>query len=139
MTNYAKIDHDKRAIVMDKTFAKNAAIVGSKEYDLLQQCRNDYNEYDVIVRRIKKNASQDHYKGLTYDYMRWYIKTHSGKNAPDMLRVFEDMVLITKCHSNCKRYPFIKKTFLEWFPEVKLLKVYEMEDNDFDEELADAA
>ena len=56
-----------------------------------------------------------------------------------VLKVFEDMVEITKCHSTCKRYPFIKKTFLEWFPEVKLLKVYEMEGNELDEELSDAA
>ena len=34
MTNYAKIDHANRRIVMDRTFAKNAEIVGSVEYKI---------------------------------------------------------------------------------------------------------
>ena len=29
------------------------------------------------------------------------------------------MILISKCHSNAKRYPVIKNWFLEKYPEVK--------------------
>lgn len=33
MTNYLRVDAVNRQLVMDKTFAKNAQIVGSAEYD----------------------------------------------------------------------------------------------------------
>ena len=45
MTNYAKLDHANRRIVMDRAFAKNAEIVGSHEYNQLQACRRDYPKY----------------------------------------------------------------------------------------------
>ena len=35
MTNYLRVDAVNRQLVMDKTFAKNAQIVGSAEYDML--------------------------------------------------------------------------------------------------------
>lgn len=35
MTNYLRVDAVNRQLVMDKTFAKNAQIVGSAEYDSL--------------------------------------------------------------------------------------------------------
>ena len=65
MTNYLKVDHANHRLIMDKTFAKNAAIVGSPEYNLLQSSRRDYPNYEVVRRTIKKNASMEHYKGLT--------------------------------------------------------------------------
>ena len=60
------------------------------------------------------------FKGLTYDYMRTYIFTHEPKETKkDVLEEMEEMILISKCHSNAKRYPVIKNWFLEKYPEVK--------------------
>ena len=42
MKNYLKIDVAKSRLVMDRTFAKNCAIAGSVEYNLLQSARKDY-------------------------------------------------------------------------------------------------
>ena len=41
MTNYAKLDHKNRLIVMDRTFAKNADVIGTQEYYQLQECRKN--------------------------------------------------------------------------------------------------
>ena len=78
MTNYAKLDHKNRLIVMDRTFAKNAEIIGSAEYDLLQECRKAYPKYAVVQRSIKKNEGQNRYDGMTFDAMREYIKRHEA-------------------------------------------------------------
>ena len=119
MTNYLKVDHENSRLIMDKTFAKNAAIVGSPEYNLLQSSRRDYPNYEVVRRTIKKNASMEHYKGLTYEYMETYIRNHTPMREVDqVLDEFFHKIEITKCHSTAYRYPTIKKWFLEQYPEV---------------------
>lgn len=106
--------------IMSKTFAKNAARFGTQEYATLQQVRSDYPTFTVDVRQIRKNTSMEHYKGLTYDYMRWYIATHEVQEAREIkLAAFDEMIHISKCHSNGKRYSTIKSWFLEEYPDVK--------------------
>ena len=52
--------------------------------------------------------------------MRWYIQTHEeGEARAKILAEFDELLLISKCHSKGKRYPTIKKWFLEMCPEVK--------------------
>ena len=118
MTNYAKIDHANRLIVMDRAFAKNSLIVGYPEYNQLQACRRDYPDYIVVRREIKRNPNQERYKGLTYRYMEDYIMTHEARDTVKaVLDEFYEMQLISKGHSKPFRYPTIKKWFLERYPE----------------------
>ena len=120
MKNTLKIDFEKRVIMMDRTFAKNVENTNSEEYAHLQQVRKDYPTFAVVRKQIKCNANKESYKGLTYDYMRTYIFTHEPKETKkDVLEEMEEMILISKCHSNAKRYPVIKNWFLEKYPEVK--------------------
>ncbi len=114
MTNYAKINHADRTIVMDRAFAKNAQIVGSKEYEQLQACRKDYPNYSVVQRKIKRNAAKECYRGLTYVYMEEYIASH--EHAAIFRRKYDELRLLAECHSI--RYPTIKKWFLNTYPEV---------------------
>lgn len=104
---------------MDRTFAKNAENTRSPEYAHLQNVRRDYPHYEVVRRQIKKNTNKETYEGLTYDYMKNYI---INKTEPEvrtkLLLEFEEMILISQCHSKGKRYPTIKKWFLEQFPEI---------------------
>ena len=58
MKNYLRIDDVKRQIVMDREFDKNRQIVGTTEYNMLQQARQDYPTYEVTLRRIKKNPNK---------------------------------------------------------------------------------
>ena len=116
MKNTLRLNHAKRTIVMDKTFAKFAANTMSAEYAHLQQVRQDYPLYTVVQRHIRKNTKQEHYHGLTYRYMEDYITTHGS--AEDR-RIYDEKKLISECHSKSFRYPVIKSWFLERFPEIK--------------------
>lgn len=116
MKNTLMLNHVERTIVMDKTFAKFAADTRSAEYAHLQQVRHDYPLYTVVQRHIRKNTRQEHYHGLTYAYMEDYIATHGSKEDR---RIYDEMKLISQCHSRAYRYPTIKAWFLERFPEVK--------------------
>ena len=112
MTNYAKIDRTNKRIIMDRTFAKNAEIVGSEEYKILQACRRDYPTYTVVRREIRRNPNQEHFKGLTYNYMESYILTHESRDTVKaVLEEFNEMLLISKAHSKAFRYPTIKSWF----------------------------
>ena len=125
MKNTLKLNHVERTIVMDKTFAKNAANTMSAEYAHLQQVRQDYPLYTVVQRHIRKNTKQEHYHGLTYRYMEDYIATHGS--AEDR-RIYDEKKLISECHSKGFRYPVIKSWFLERFPEIKAFGVPVAED-----------
>ena len=37
MTNFLRLDSENRRLIMDKTFAKNAQIVGSTKYDMTER------------------------------------------------------------------------------------------------------
>ena len=129
MKNYMKLDHENRKIVMDRTFASKAELVGSEEYNLLQQCRRDYPTYLVTRKTIKKKATQEHYRGLTYDYMKEYINKYDTENKEANLALLDEMIDISKCHSTFKRYPVIKQWFLDTYPDVKKFGIPE-EDNE---------
>lgn len=119
MKNTLKLNHANRTIVMDRTFAKFAANTMSTEYAHLQAVRQDYPEYTVVLRKIKRNNTKECYRGLTYEYMEEYIKTHGSKEECAInLAEFKEKKLISLCHSTSRRYPVIKKWFLAKYPEV---------------------
>lgn len=114
-----KVLHNESAIEMNKTFAKMVENPFSEEYAFLQKIRQDYPNYKVRVREIKKNPNKESYKGLTYQYMRDYIITHvAPEQEKEAVAEFDELVLISKCHSQARRYPVIKQWFLEKYSEV---------------------
>ena len=113
------INFDKRTIVMTRKFAAAASDPFTNEFKKLQEVRSAYPEFNVQRHTIKKNPNKECYKGLTYDYMRSYIRSHEAKsNVECALAELEDMIFISKCHSNGFRYPTIKKWFLDKYKEV---------------------
>ena len=128
MTNVLKVNHEMKTLVMDKSFANNSSIFGSRESLMLEEARRAYPNYTVARKQIKKNTNQEHYNGLTYKYMRWYIETHEkGEALTKALAEYDELLLISKCHSKGKRYPTIKKWFLEQYKEVKTFGMSEEE------------
>ncbi len=128
MRNSLSIDLEKNIIVMDRTFSKRVKNTSSDEYARLQVVRRDYPNYTVITRQIKRNPNKETYKGLTYDYMRYYIRTHeSEENWKSIFLEFEELILISNCHS--KRYPVIKKWFLNKYPEIAQFGLPDAEKN----------
>lgn len=119
MTNTLKINFVKMEIVMDRTFAKLSTDTNSEEYAHLQEVRRDYPDYKVITRKIKRNPDKETYKGLTYEYMEDYILRHeTEETALDVIKEFNELRTISKCHKAGKRYPTIKKWFLNQYPEI---------------------
>lgn len=100
MTNYLRINHAARTIIMDKTFVKFAENTMSVEYAHLQSVRRDYPTYTVEQRHIKKASAKECYRGLTYTYMKDYIASHG---TPEDKATFDEMKLISECHSKAYR------------------------------------
>ena len=128
-----KVLHTEAIIEVNTVFAKMMENPLSDEYRLLQELRRDYPVYSVSRRQIKKNASQEHYKGLNYDYMEWYIIKYAPKEKKALealLNEFEHQKDIASCHSKSKRYPVVKNRFLGKFPEVAKFGVVEAEETE---------
>ena len=105
------IDSKKRAIVMSKKFAKAARLVGSPEYNMLQQARNDYPSYRVETKTIKAKANN--LKGLTYQFMTLYIKKHDESKLDEFTAQITPLEDVAPAS-----YVDVKGWFLETFPEV---------------------
>ena len=113
------VKYAEGVIEMNTTFAKEMRNPLSEEYALLQRTRLDFPTFVVRTRKIKTNPKKDTYKGLTYEYMKMYIKKHEDeKNVEEVLMYLEDQILISKCHGQRLRYPTIKKWFLTQYPDV---------------------
>lgn len=114
-----KVLHSEAAIEINTTFSKMIENPFSEEYALLQKIRSDYPHYIVKKRSIKKNPNKETYAGLTYQYMADYIVLHAAKDEKTKaMSEFNELLLISKCHSKSRRYPIVKQWFLNKFPEV---------------------
>lgn len=119
MKNVLKVDFKEMEIIMDRTFAKLCVNTSSVEYAHLQEVRRDYPDFKVITRTIKKNTQKETYKGLTCEYMEDYILRHeTEETALNVIKEFNELRNISKCHKQGLRYPTIKKWFLNKYPEV---------------------
>ena len=131
MKNVIRVDFAKKRIVMDRAFAKNCTDPTSDEYAQLQRVRQDYPNFTVSTRTCKPNPEKESYRGLTYDYMEHYIITHEkGEKVLEVLDEYNELRLISECHSRSRRYPVIKRWFLAKYPEIMefgMLKI-QMED-----------
>lgn len=117
--NTIRLDHVRHKIIMDSVFYKNSLNPRNIEYTILQNTRHDYPNYEPVKHTIKKNPTKKTYSGLTYAYMEDYILTHeSAETVNDVLDEFNEMILISECHSRAFRYPAIKKWFLQKYPEI---------------------
>ena len=115
-SNPIKFDHTNKQLIMNRTFAIKANKFGSEEYALLQRARKDFPAYDIITRAgIKKNPQKEAFKGLDYTFMEEYMKYKNATNA--IWEKYKHMRLMAGCHS--RRFPIVKKWFLELYPEVK--------------------
>ncbi len=111
------VDYAHSSISISSAFAKKALIPGTDEYAQLQSVRKDFPEFRLVTRQFKTNTKQEHYRGLTYEFMRDYIGDHEADPNP-VLEELDKQIGISKCHSLNKRYPTIKKWFLNRYPEI---------------------
>ena len=122
------VKYAEGVIEVNTIFAKMMENPMSDEYALLQKIKMENPGFTVRHRQIKTNPKKDTYKGLTYEYMKKYIKLHETKEeAEKVIAYLEDQILISKCHSQRLRYPTIKKWFLAKYPEVAKFGLVEAE------------
>ena len=110
------INYPERTITLSSAFERKAFTPGTAEYAQLMEVRHEFPDFRLATRQFKTNTTQDRYKGLTYDYMRWYIGKAEGENAAAVLIGLEALIDISKGHSKGKRYPEVKKWFLNRYP-----------------------
>lgn len=82
MTTEIRINDNNRTIEVTKKFSTAASRYGTREYEDLQDARRAYPKYKVVIRKAGKK--KDTFKGLTYDYMRDYIRIHDNEEKSIM-------------------------------------------------------
>ena len=111
------VDMENNRITVTRKFAEKAKDPRSNEYTELHRIISENPSLRIETHTIKTNPNKEAYKGLTYKYMREYIKNHVAKaDVEKALAKLEDKIFLSKCHTI--RYPNIKKWFLNEYPEV---------------------
>ena len=113
-----RINEKNRTIeLMSKKFAAAASKYGTAEYMDLQAARRDYPSYKVVVKNTSRTNSG--FKGLTYEYMEKYIKSHGTKEEKtEKLNAYNNKRLNVECLASAAAYREVKKWFLEQYPEI---------------------
>lgn len=119
MNRHVKMNYEEKTIILARSFAKKAQIMGSGEYNELLEVKANFPDYKIKIREIAKNANKETYRGLTYSYMEDYIMQYDRNGR--IMDEYRVLRLRAECHTI--RYPAIKKWFLTKFPEVKDLKM----------------
>ena len=117
MTNSIMLNHETKSIVITKAFSKNASTYGTTEYKELIKIKNDFRDYQIVVRSVPKRKRGINDISLTD--METYIQKHDDEEK-SIMSTFKSMVN-EKAGENLKRTSFftIKKWFFEQYPELK--------------------
>lgn len=128
-----RINVAKNEVVMTKKFSDRASDPRSNEFRILQEVMQTYPNIKVRRHTIKKNPNKECYRGLTYEYMRHYIVGHETKETVmAVLEEFNEMILVSKCHSKGLRYPTIKAWFLKKYSEVEKFGMQQEESDELE-------
>ena len=108
-----------KKIVMTKTEAKAAGKPDTTEYNTLLDLMKNFPGFQMEI--VKSTAKKvDRFKGLNYDYMEDYIKSHNS----ELLEIFyelrgldEDGKKVSMAAS--ATYGEVKMWFLTQFPEIE--------------------
>lgn len=115
------INAKNRTIELTKTFATASSKYGTDEYTELQIVRKDYPNYKVVevTRKAPKNGKPT-FKGLTYEYMVKYIKSHD--NAEENMAEYMELRGISEegeeALADSFNYQEMKDWFLDKYPEI---------------------
>ena len=81
------LDFSKKTINMTESISKKAENYGSTEYNMLQNARKDYPEFEIIVTKKSKRVKDAH-KGIDVKFMYKYIEKHDNENH-DVMNLFK--------------------------------------------------
>lgn len=109
-----RIEFATNTIIVTKSYLEAAQIPYSEECNTLCSLQNDFPNMRIVTKKTKCKNTCNANKGLTYSYMRKFIKTMDEANLSvfnDTLMYFED-----KYESNSKVYNCVRNWFLENYP-----------------------
>ena len=108
-----------KKIEMTKTEAVKAGKIGSEKYEELNTLMNRFPTFEISIVKTS-TKSVDRLKGLTYEYMEKYIKSHKAELLPEFYE------LCGKDENGKKKdfglklsYGEVRMWFLEQFPEIE--------------------
>ena len=76
-----RINLTKRIIVLTKKEMTAASRYGSDAYKELQNARRDNPGFEIVTITRTVKTKRETYKGLTYEYMEKYIKSHDEEGT----------------------------------------------------------
>lgn len=120
--NSITISRTNKTIEITKKFDKLASKFGSDEYNALQEARRDYPTYKVVVASPKSGTKKNSYKGLTFEYMEKYIKSHDDEEKTIMSEYLDLRGESDEAKENLAEsvsYLEIREWFLDKFPAIK--------------------
>ena len=115
-----------KKIEMSKNEAKAAGKIGTPEFEELKSYMAIYPGYEVQIKAPAKRKVE--FRGLTYEYMKNYIKKHDDEDGKIMAE-FRELIAQDKKDKvegsenlEAAGYLDVKKWFLAKFPEIKKFK-----------------
>lgn len=105
-----------KTIILTKSFNEAAKNPFSDEYAALTELVKEHPDMNVIVRSYRRSQANEN-KGLTYDYMRRFIRTLDIDNLVSFemaIKHFEEFG-----YSSTTLYIHVKDWFLEHYPHHK--------------------
>lgn len=113
MTKNYTFNHTTKTIVLSKAFDKKAKNPLNPEFDELVALVNKLPNYKVTVKVTQPKAG----KKLSFPVMLGYIRKTYGENSI-MEKKFDKALELGETHGSGK-YLFVRKWFLETFPNYK--------------------
>lgn len=109
----------EKKIEMTKTEAAKAGKVGTEKYNELAALMERFPNFEIVV--VKTNTkSDDRLKGLTYEYMENYIKSHNEALLAEFYELCGKDEKGKKLQFGVKfSYGEVRMWFLEQFPEIE--------------------
>lgn len=104
-------------IEMTKTFATASNRYGTEEYEILQKICEKHPNYKPVIKTTKRKST-DNFKGLTYNFMEKYIKSHDNAetNLADFMLLRGKSEEAEALEAESASYAEIKEWFLATYP-----------------------
>lgn len=114
MNNNITFDAITNTITITKSFYAASKEFGSEEQKMLADIQKEYPNMRIAVKSTRTGSRKREYKGLTYDYMRRFIRIMDRENIvtfDDVIAHYEDFG-----YESGKLYQCVKNWFLETYP-----------------------
>lgn len=104
-------------ITISKGFYEASKEFGSEEQKRLADIRKEYPDMTIAVKSTRTGCRKSEYKGLTYDYMRRFIRIMDIDNIITFERVIAHYEAFG--YESGKLYQCVKEWFLQTYPNHK--------------------